>query len=556
MCVSLSLSVRPIHAQEDYSIEQVNHVVTVLRNGYIVINDTIHLNQTEPALGHFEMGFPYKYGEYLLRCFAHNASNTFQVDLNVPLENRAGFYGVRVDFGLQGAPEVFSVEFVLSSLLLDQGAQNASQYVLGFPEYPSLTESARVCNATIILPSGSTYYSGTTGGTKYGKANLSEFTCSQAEMAFLSTAENLQKADVGELAREVRIGELAESECSDTYFVTNNGTQEISYIDVVLPAQALSASAQDQMGRKIENLTQIDQQVNQYRLVFPLSLGVGKSTRFTINYDLPSNHTVQEGTSSFIFNFSLFENLDYYIQDTSTTFVLPEGSRLLAFQDTSIDNTYQTSTNAFQEKVTVTEQDVISYDRFSVEVGYSYDPLWLSFRPTMWVWALTIVGCALVAFWKKPEAPVQIAAPAVTVRLRPEHLKSFVNSYEEKMKIASEIDSLETRVEKGRIPRRRYKVLRKTLETRLSALAGSLEEVKDRMRTSGGKYSELMRQLEVAETEINEAESSVRSIETRLARGELSLEAYRKLLSDYQGRREKARTAISGILLRLREEIQ
>jgi chromosome segregation ATPase len=123
-------------------------------------------------------------------------------------------------------------------------------------------------------------------------------------------------------------------------------------------------------------------------------------------------------------------------------------------------------------------------------------------------------------------------------------------------KILVEIKSLETAVSKGRIPRRRYKVQRKTLETRLTALCRKLDDLRLRLRSAGGRYADLMHQLEVAETEINEVEANIRSIETRHRRGELTLEAYRRLLADYQRRREKAETTINGILLRLREEIR
>jgi hypothetical protein len=65
-----------------------------------------------------------------------------------------------------------------------------------------------------------------------------------------------------------------------------------------------------------------------------------------------------------------------------------------------------------------------------------------------------------------------------------------------------------------------------------------------------------MRELEVAETGMNEYEANVKTIETRHSRGELSLEAYRKLLGDYQRRKERSEATIKGILLRLREEIR
>jgi hypothetical protein len=76
------------------------------------------------------------------------------------------------------------------------------------------------------------------------------------------------------------------------------------------------------------------------------------------------------------------------------------------------------------------------------------------------------------------------------------------------------------------------------------------------MRSAGGHYADLMRQLEVAETELSDVEANVKSIEARYGRGEVSLEAYRKLSGDYQRKKEKAEATINGILLRLREEIR
>jgi chromosome segregation ATPase len=149
-----------------------------------------------------------------------------------------------------------------------------------------------------------------------------------------------------------------------------------------------------------------------------------------------------------------------------------------------------------------------------------------------------------------------VSVPIVTTRLGPEDIKSFIDSYEEKNKIVFELESLEAKVRKGKIPRRRYKVQKVTSETRLNTLNRNLAELKEKMRVAGGQYGDFMRQLEIAETEINEVETNIKSIESRHERGELSLEAYRKLLADYERRRDKAKTTINGILFRLREEIR
>jgi hypothetical protein len=190
------------------------------------------------------------------------------------------------------------------------------------------------------------------------------------------------------------------------------------------------------------------------------------------------------------------------------------------------------------------------------QISYTYNPLWLSFRPTLWIWALSLLGCAIVLVWKRPKVAVPVTVPTIALRLRPEVIESFVDSYEEKKRIISELESLEKSVRKGRIPRRRYRVRKRTLETRLNTLSRKLSGYKEKICAAGGKYADLMRQMEVAETEINEVEANIKSIEMRHRRGDLSLGAYRKLLADYHHRKEQAEVTINGVLLRLREDIR
>jgi hypothetical protein len=99
-------------------------------------------------------------------------------------------------------------------------------------------------------------------------------------------------------------------------------------------------------------------------------------------------------------------------------------------------------------------------------------------------------------------------------------------------------------------------VQRRTLETRLDTVSRNIVELKRVFRSAGGVYSDLVRQLDVAEAELVEVERGIRNSEIRHRRGELPLEAYKKSLADYQRRKEKAEATINGILLRLREELR
>ena len=92
------------------------------------------------------------------------------------------------------------------------------------------------------------------------------------------------------------------------------------------------------------------------------------------------------------------------------------------------------------------------------------------------------------------------------------------------------------------------------LENRLSSLSKDLSSLRERIRSSGPRYASIIRQLEVAEAQLEEAEAGIRRIRTRYRRGEISREAYRRLLDEHERRKEEAHLLIEGALLRLREE--
>jgi chromosome segregation ATPase len=169
-----------------------------------------------------------------------------------------------------------------------------------------------------------------------------------------------------------------------------------------------------------------------------------------------------------------------------------------------------------------------------------------------------VVGCIIVAVWRRPKAsaPLRIATPEASIRLSPDHVRAFTEAYEDKNRLTSELKVLEARAQKGKIPRRRYKVQRRTLEVRLDTISKNIAGLKKIFRSAGGIYANLVRQLDVAEVELVEVETKIRTSEVRHRRGALPLEAYKKSLADYQRRKEKAEATINGILLRLREEIR
>jgi hypothetical protein len=557
---SLSLNVRSVHAQSiGYSISKVEHTTAVLYNGYVTVNDTITLNTT--GIPEIQLGFPYKYGQYVIRGIAYSGNEVFPVTLNAPLENRIGFYGANVSFP-HGSPQIFSTVFLLANSLLTQGS-NATQFTLDFPTLPSLTQTVAVCNASISLPQGAIFLNSSASyinSFTYSAVNLSALTYAPGNVSFSLAGSEIQKFSIESAERQVSVDQFGNINGVDKYSIVSMvaSSSKLGSVEVEVPSNATGVSAQDQFNRPLTTPTLANNKTNTYTVTFIDSLATNLSLTFTVSYGLPAGiyEKAQSTVNGYDLNLTVFNNINGYAKTASATFSLPEGAKMNSLNNLHTSSNYTVSKNVFVQSVSITKKDVLPLDSMVVDINYDYNPLWVSFRPTLWMWALTTVGLAIFLVWQRPKAPGPVKSTRrITAQLSPDSIRSFVDAYEEKMKILREIESLEARAEKGRIPRRRYKVQRRTLETRYDTLSRNLADYTEHMKSGGGQYSDLTLSLEVAESEIREVSANIKSAETMHERGELSLEAYRKRLADYERRKQNAETTINGILLRLREEI-
>jgi hypothetical protein len=560
LVISFSSNLRFAEAQDTYQIEHLDHRVSLMSNGYVLMNDTIRISGQGPS--DFFFGLPYRFGSFVVWYNAFDAnttSTTFPVIVNEPFQNRSGYYTLKVNFP-SGMPQAIGVQVLFSNRLVFQQSENASLYTMIFPAFPSLTQTISTCNSSIILPSGAQYTGGSIGNTTYSEVNIPPLAYNVSTITFLTFDDGMQVFDVDALNRQVTISEFGDISCLDSYFITNKASNTITSVQVLLPSDAFDVTAQDQFGRTMGNPTLLILNGTRYDINLTSAtarpLDFNEPTQFTVAYHLPNEAYIerQDGANSYRFDMVLFQDIDYYVNATGVTFVMPEGADL---QTIGVPSTvsYGITEDVFQERFTLSKGGVSLLDSFDFGISYTFNSLWSSFRPTTWAIFLSTIGCFAILVIRRPRALTAPSVPTTATRLRPEYLRSFLSSYEEKMKIMDETDSLEERARKGRIQRQRYKIQRKTLETRLDSLSRSLAEYKENLRAAGGHYASLMRELEVTEIELNEVETNLKSIEARHGRGELSLEGYRKLFGDYQRRKEKVETTIDGILLRLREEI-
>jgi hypothetical protein len=562
-----------------YNIERVDHQINVLYSGNVAVVDTIHVSGQ--VTDGFTIGLPLKYSAYVLEGIAYDENHLYQINLG----DQAGFYGAEVNFN-GNSPSVFTVGFVLSNHLMTQ--QDQSNFTLDYPAYPSLTKTVGTCDVNIVFPNSPANLTiskddGATTETSYEKTNLPAYTYSAGTANFQVPTGAIQLVTLNKLNRQITVDAAGLVSCTDTYTIINNSPISAGSFTIGLPINSTNVVVKDDFGRTLATVYAKSEDGTLFMANSTLSPFLAGNQSTVINAQYNFHSSTLKGSNYNVENLRLFPDFKYYIKQLTLTFAPPEGAKIVSPTAASLDSSSTLTRETFQDTLTITRNGISYLDFNAPEqnplqlLSYEYNPVWASFRPTFWAALLAIIGCVGVVFIRsrKPKdekSPVtkservstQKTTAAATSQMKETELKKvqhvttetirdFVDAYEDKKQLNAEIKALDARAQKGKIPRRQYKVQRNALEIRVEGITKHLEKAKALFRSTG-TYADLVRQLDSAEEDLSEAEEDIRSLESRQGKGEVSMEVYKKNIVDYQKRRDRAESAINGILLRLREK--
>jgi hypothetical protein len=346
--------------------------------------------------------------------------------------------------------------------------------------------------------------------------------------------------ELTEIERKIILDQVGSIHVTNAYRITNIGFW-ISTIELGFPEDVYDFELRDEMGT-LETTTENGKMTVNLREI----VDTNETETLYLNYRVPWEKCVsQQNGLDYNLHFTFFEEFNSTIGQLTVSITLPKGAE---FQSSNPLDPISIKKSSLQETISFAFSDVTPSEDLNFNINYRHLIFWASFYPTIWMGILAVAASAVTFFWK---APKPSAFPIIPVP--PKDLRSFVDSYEEKTRIRSELESLEERVRKGKIPRRRFKVRKKMLDGRLSTVSRNLSTLSEKIRSTGSKYANMMRQIEVAETNLEGAERDLQRVQTRYRRGEVSKGAYGKLLEEYKSRIEDAESTIDGVLLRLRE---
>jgi hypothetical protein len=551
-------------------VDRIDHAVAPLYGGLLLINDTVRITPTaeNTTIEDFRIGFSLEYEKNLHYSTAYEAENTnerLDVVVNTGL-GTVGYYGVTVNFPsrvrdllYEGQSYTFTVVFVFSGTITSSTAvvNEATRYVFtaDFPAVPSLVQNVTTCNVTVALPKNTTYDAADLPFNvtqkeegyylNYTKSNLQALARTSTQVSFSSENKNAFACfATSKLNREISIDADGGIFVSDTFVLESQNVFTVDKIRMLLPNDADSVAAYDEIGETLDT-SLFQNETNVYQVSLSLVAGQFRSFRLAY-YLIKGDHLTPLEGNSLLLNLSLSENLKLVAKTFTLKIVFPEGATIQSFPS----QTMNIQRDVFQENLSLHLSNVTWLQNEQWSITYSHTVFWNAFRPTLWATAIVIIGSIVAFMLQRPKAPLSAVS---TIMVPRKILNDFVETYEEKKKAQSDLEKIKGKAVKGRVSRREYKVRKTTLENQLSSLNKRLADSRQKISSGGAKYADIMRQLEVAETELDNIEADIRRIEVGFKGGKISALTYRHLLEEDLKRKDRAKTTIDGVLLRLKE---
>jgi hypothetical protein len=202
---------------------------------------------------------------------------------------------------------------------------------------------------------------------------------------------------IRELTSQITLSPAGKITVFDSYRITNNSPTNIASLKLALPLNAADIAMNDEFGRTIATLALTSAGNTRFvNTTFISTISSGTSTLITAEYTLPR---VSVQVPHFTFTLDLFPDFDYYVETATVTFILPEGAILIDPQLSSVDTSSSLTRGMFQETFSITRKGVSRinqavHSQDTLQITYAYNYLWVSFRPTIWMWTI-------VSDWKR-----------------------------------------------------------------------------------------------------------------------------------------------------------
>ena len=280
------------------------------------------------------------------------------------------------------------------------------------------------------------------------------------------------------------------------------------------------------------------------------TLGYHETTVYWVTYRIPLSEYIQQTGDKLKLNFDiLYGSYEGLVENFEVTLILPK----IASLNNLIPSAASIHTHDNQIVLIFNESNVSPYNSkiIQLELDYSHSYLDFLWRPLTIFFILAILCSAFVLVKRGLPTEKRISERSTVVPTP--IIMEFCSLFDEKVSLITELEKLEEDVIRRKIKKRIYRNRFKNAERKLFELDKDINELKIVLKQAGGRFAEIVNELEINEAERESAKDGVRNLDQRYQRKKISTVAYQKLYNDLINRHKKAKTRIDKLIFELRE---
>lgn len=431
-----------------------------------------------------------------------------------------------------------------------------------FFEFPSSPYSIRNCSVNIICdPSVTVYSSGQYFSTlllaskvAVPKNNNTAYNSRYNLTESQTYTPSISAVDYLFVIREIRVDLWGYLYISEEHRIQNfgpHGNFRLTDYTFNIPPDAENVYIFDQFGNLVYSVWgDTHQNVTIRFSQTRFELQYGGNLTYWITYRLPlSDYSSTVGDKIKLNLNILFGSMKAIVKSFEIKLILPKDASLKYLFPSAVSFSYSDNSIVMH----FNETDVTPSNSKLIELEFdasnSYGPILA--RPLIFLLILVSI-CSGYVIVKRVIPSKERVIERKTVVPTP-ILLEFCSLNEEKVSLITEIEQLEDDMKKRKIKKRIYRNELKNKEKKILELNKDIEDLKVTLKGAGGRFAQIVDELEINEAERQSTMDGLYNLEQRYLRKKISIVAYQKLSNDLIDRHKKARTKIDKLLFELRE---
>ncbi len=227
----------------------------------------------------------------------------------------------------------------------------------------------------------------------------------------------------------------------------------------------------------------------------------------------------------------------------------------------SVDGEYRLLHGIFDNTIRYTSYNTSRQNPPEITLVYQVSIATTS-RPVIFALLIGLVAAVYVVFRRVEminEISGRVDDDDATIDTRqtgapPELLREFANIYSKKTALGMDLEKLESSRRKGKVSKKEYMIRDKDIKAQLQEIDSNLPDLKETLMRHGGKYRDLVSQLELQDEKVEGAKAGLRQLLLRKKKQRISRVAFEKSRQDYLKTIKRATSATDRILLSIQEE--